>query len=75
MLNAATNPLVVIVLLAALLASHSPLCSLSAILFVLAYNMHELYLFTDMLRSAPKLDVTVLMITFVLTVLLVAMNC
>lgn len=69
--------LVVIVLLLAPLASHIPLCALSAILFVVAYNMSEMHRFTHMLRTAPKSDVAVLLITFLLTVfgdLVIAVN-
>jgi len=69
--------LVVIVLLLAPLASHIPLCALSAILFVVAYNMSELHRFTHMVLTAPKADVAVLLITFLLTVfgdLVIAVN-
>lgn len=69
--------LVVIVLLLAPLASHIPLCALSAILFVVAYNMSELHRFSHMVRTAPKADVAVLLLTFLLTVfgdLVIAVN-
>jgi len=69
--------LVVIILVLAPLASHIPLCALSAILFVVAYNMSELHRFSHMVRTAPKADVAVLLITFLLTVfgdLVVAVN-
>jgi SulP family sulfate permease len=69
--------LVVIVLLLAPLASNIPLCALSAILFVVAYNMSEVRRFTHMVRTAPKPDVAVLLITFLLTVfgdLVIAVN-
>lgn len=69
--------LVVIVLLLAPLASHIPLCALAAILFVVAYNMSEMHRFSHMLRTAPKPDVAVLLITFLLTVfgdLVIAVN-
>ncbi len=84
--NGATSPLagimhtltlMVIVLLIAPLASHIPLSSLSAILFVVAYNMSELHRFTHMVKTAPKPDVAVLLITFLLTVfadLVIAVN-
>lgn len=84
--NGATGPLagiahaatlVVIVLLLAPLAVHIPLCGLSAILFVVAYNMSEMHRFSHMVRTAPKPDVAVLLITFLLTVfsdLVVAVN-
>jgi SulP family sulfate permease len=84
--NGATSPLagivhaitlVIIVLLLAPLASHIPLCALAAILFVVAYNMSELHRFSHMVRTAPKADVAVLLITFLLTVfgdLVIAVN-
>ena len=60
--------LVVIVLVLAPLASATPLCALSAILFVVAYNMSDLPRFFHMVRTAQKPDVAVLLITFLLTV-------
>ena len=84
--NGATSPLsgvvhalilLVIVLLFAPLASLIPLCALSAILFVVAYNMSELHRFSHMVRTAPKPDIAILLITFFLTVfadLVIAVN-
>jgi len=84
--NGATSPLsgivhaltlVVIVLVLAPLASHIPLCALSAILFVVAWNMSELHRFSHMVKTAPRADVAVLLITFLLTVfgdLVIAVN-
>ena len=84
--NGATSPLagiahvvtlVAIVLLLAPLAVHIPLCGLAAILFVVAYNMSEMHRFAHMVRTAPKPDIAVLLITFVLTVfgdLVIAVN-
>jgi SulP family sulfate permease len=69
--------LLIIVLALAPLASHIPLCALSAILFVVAYNMSELNRFSHMVRTAAKSDVAVLLITFLLTVfgdLVIAVN-
>ncbi|GBG13657.1 sulfate permease, SulP family [Novimethylophilus kurashikiensis] len=69
--------LVVIVLALAPLASKIPLCALAAILFVVAYNMSELHRFMHMVRTAPRPDVAVLLITFLLTVfgdLVIAVN-
>lgn len=69
--------LIVIVLVLAPLASNIPLCTLSAILFVIAYNMSELHRFVHMVRTAPKPDIAVLLITFLLTVfgdLVIAVN-
>ena len=69
--------LAVIVLVLAPLASATPLCALSAILFVVAYNMSDLPRFFHMVRTAQKPDVAVLLITFLLTVfgdLVIAVN-
>ncbi|HSI37471.1 MAG TPA: sulfate permease [Methylotenera sp.] len=69
--------LVVIILVLAPLASHIPLCALSAILFLVAYNMSELHRFVHMAKTAPRSDVAVLLITFLLTVfgdLVIAVN-
>jgi SulP family sulfate permease len=84
--NGATSPLsgvvhaltlLLIVLLLAPLAAYIPLCALSAILFVVAWNMSEIHRFIHMVKTAPKPDVTVLLITFLLTVfsdLVIAVN-
>lgn len=69
--------LLLIILLLAPLASHMPLCALSAILFLVAYNMSELHLFFKIIKMGPKPDVAVLLITFLLTVfsdLVIAVN-
>lgn len=69
--------LVLIVLLLAPLATHIPLAALAAILFVVAYNMSEAHRFVHMLKTAPKPDVAILLITFLLTVfsdLVIAVN-
>jgi len=69
--------LVLTILFLAPFAAYIPLCSLSAILFVVAYNMSDLHHFARMFRSAPRNDVIVLLITFFLTVfvdLVVAVN-
>jgi SulP family sulfate permease len=63
-----TLTLVVIVLFLAPLAANIPLAALSAILFVVAYNMSELKHFAHMVRRAPRADVAILLITFLLTV-------
>ncbi|MDH2999425.1 sodium-independent anion transporter [Chelonobacter oris] len=84
--NGATSPLsgiihsvtlVVILLVLAPLAVHIPLAVLSAILFVVAWNMSEAKRFLKMIKRAPKSDVAILVITFGLTVfadLVVAVN-
>lgn len=51
------------------LVQHVPLASLSAILFIVAYNMSEWREFRNLLKS-PKSDVLVLLVTFVLTVMI-----
>ncbi len=69
--------LIVILLILAPLAIHIPLASLAAILFVVAWNMSEVKHFIKMARRAPRADVAILMITFLLTVfadLVVAVN-
>src|SRR5271170_7946333 len=84
--NGATSPLagivhslflILVILLFAPLASAIPLCCLSAILFVVAWNMSELPHVVRLLRGAPKVDVGILLLTFFLTVfvdLVVAVN-
>lgn len=69
--------LMLIIVLAAPLASYVPLTALSAILFVVAWNMSDLRHFLYLLRHAPRGDVVVLAVTFLLTVfvdLVVAVN-
>jgi sulfate permease, SulP family len=75
--NGATSPLagivhslflVSVILLLAPLASDIPLCCLSAILFVVAWNMSEVRHFLRIIHSAPRPDVAVLLLTFLLTV-------
>jgi sulfate permease, SulP family len=69
--------LVLIVLFLAPLAVHVPLAVLAAILFVVAWNMSEVRHFAKMVKRAPRADVTILLVTFSLTVfadLVVAVN-
>src|ERR1700734_2997583 len=84
--NGATSPLagivhsgflILVILLLAPLASAVPLCCLSAILFVVAWNMSEVPHVIRLVRGSPAADVAVLVITFFLTVfvdLVVAVN-
>jgi sulfate permease, SulP family len=84
--NGATGPLagivhslflILVILFLAPLAAAIPLCCLSAILFVVAWNMSELPHFVRLVRGAPKPDVGILLLTFLLTVfvdLVVAVN-
>ena len=50
-------------------AYYIPLCTLAAILFVIAYNMSDIKHFYYILRHAPKNDILILLSTFFLTVL------
>jgi sulfate permease, SulP family len=84
--NGATSPLagmvhsgflILVILLLSPLASAVPLCCLSAILFVVAWNMSEVPHVIRLVRGSPAADVAVLVITFFLTVfvdLVVAVN-
>ncbi len=84
--NGATGPLagivhsvflILVILLLAPLASAIPLCCLAAVLFVVAWNMSELPHVIRIVRGAPKVDVGILLLTFLLTVfvdLVVAVN-
>ena len=72
-----TLTLVLVLLVAAPLAARIPLCSLAAILFFVAWNMSDLKRFARMVRTAPRADVIILLITFTLTIftdLVVAVN-
>jgi SulP family sulfate permease len=84
--NGATGPmaalvhsafLILVILLLAPIASAIPLCCLAAILFVVAWNMSEIPHVVRLIMRAPKPDVAVLCLTFLLTVfvdLVVAVN-
>jgi sulfate permease, SulP family len=84
--NGATSPLagmvhsgflILVILLLSPLASAVPLCCLSAILFVVAWNMSEVPHVMRLVRGSPATDVAVLLLTFALTVfvdLVVAVN-
>jgi len=69
--------LILVIVLLAPMASAIPLCCLSAVLFVVAWNMSDLPHVIRLLRGAPKADVAILLLTFFLTVfvdLVVAVN-
>lgn len=69
--------LILIILYAAPLATYIPICTLAAILFIVAWNMSDLPHFMAMLQRAPRSDVFILLITFLLTVfadLVIAVN-
>lgn len=69
--------LVFILLFLAPLAANIPLATLAAILFVVAWNMSDVRHVVKLLKGAPRSDVIVLLVTFLLTVfidLVVAVN-
>lgn len=69
--------LVLVLVLLAPFAGYIPLCTLAAILFVVAYNMSDIPHFIHMFKTAPTYDVIVLLTTFFLTIfvnLVVAVN-
>lgn len=69
--------LLLIISFLAPLASYIPLCTLGAILFVIAYNMSDYWHFYQLLRHAPKNDIIILLTTFFLTIstdLVIAVN-
>jgi SulP family sulfate permease len=69
--------LLLVILMLAPLAAHIPLAALSAILFFVAWNMSDVHRFIHVMKTAPRPDVGVLLITFGLTVftdLVVAVN-
>ena len=45
-----------------------PMPTIAAILFMVAYNMSHLHAFVNLIKTAPRWDTAVLLITFVLTV-------
>lgn len=69
--------LVLVLLFLAPLAANIPLATLAAILFVVAWNMSDVRHVIKMVRGAPRADVIILLVTFLLTVfadLVVAVN-
>lgn len=69
--------LILVILLLSPLARDIPLCTLAAILFVVAYNMSDIPHFIHMTKYAPRYDLLVLFTTFFLTIftnLVVAVN-
>ncbi len=69
--------LILVIVLLAPLAMYIPLCTLAAILFVVAYNMSDIPHFIYITKHAPSYDLLVLFATFFLTVftnLVVAVN-
>ncbi len=69
--------LLLIIIFLAPFASAIPLCTLAAILFVVAFNMSDIPHFIYTIKRAPQYDVTILLVTFFLTIftdLVVAVN-
>lgn len=66
MVHAVTLVLVLVVLMP--YAALIPMPAIAAILFMVAYNMSEWRAFRDLIKTAPKSDIVVLVTTFVLTV-------
>ncbi|MBR1930757.1 MAG: sulfate permease [Lachnospiraceae bacterium] len=66
MVHSVTLLLVLIVLMP--YAALIPMPAIAAILFMVAYNMSEWRKFLHLCRTAPKSDIAVLVVTFVLTV-------
>lgn len=69
--------LILVIVLFAPYAAYIPICALSAVLFVVAYNMSEVNRFIDMVKSAPRNDIIILLTTFFLTIffnLVIAVN-
>lgn len=69
--------LILVLVLLAPLAANIPLCTLAAILFVVAYNMSDIPHFIRIVKRAPTYDVVILLMTFLLTVftnLVIAVN-
>lgn len=69
--------LVIVILFLAPFAAHIPLACLAAVLFVVAWNMSEAKHIIKLLQRAPKADIFILLVTFLLTIfvdLIVAVN-
>lgn len=66
MVHAVTLLLILVVLMP--YAALIPMPAIAAILFMVAYNMSEWRKFVNLCRTAPKSDILVLVLTFVLTV-------
>ena len=66
MVHAVVLLLVLLVLMP--LASYIPMPTIAAILFIVAYNMSEWREFKAIVKTSPKSDIFVLVLTFVLTI-------
>lgn len=67
MVHSVTLIIVLVVLMP--YAGMIPMPTIAAILFIVAYNMCQWRTFRDLLKTAPKSDILVLIVTFVLTVI------
>lgn len=67
MVHSVTLIIVLVVLMP--YAGMIPMPTIAAILFIVAYNMCQWQTFRDLVRTAPKSDILVLIVTFVLTVI------
>lgn len=67
MVHSVTLIIVLVVLMPC--AGMIPMPTIAAILFIVAYNMCQWRTFRDLVRTAPKSDILVLIVTFVLTVI------
>ncbi len=61
--------LVLIILFIAPLATNIPLAAMAAILFVVSYNMSDIKRCIYMINQAPRADVVIFFVTFLLTIL------
>lgn len=66
MVHSVTLLLILVVLMP--YAALIPMPAIAAILFMVAYNMSEWRQFVDLVKTSPKSDIIVLVVTFVLTV-------
>ena len=67
MVHSITLVIVLVVLMP--YAGMIPMPTIAAILFIVAYNMCQWRTFLQLVKTAPKSDILVLVVTFVLTVL------
>lgn len=67
MIHSVTLIIVLVVLMP--YAGMIPMPTIAAILFIVAYNMCQWRTFRDLVKTAPKSDILVLIVTFVLTVI------
>ena len=66
MIHAVVLVLILIILMP--YAAMTPMPAIAAILFMVAYNMCQWRTFTELVKTAPKSDIAVLILTFLLTI-------